>query len=77
MRLSTIWSLPSMTMAERFSRSIDWAALTTAEKMPSRIKYWAVMLTLGKITSTGPFVQTPIMTITLEDVLKNIEGGPK
>jgi hypothetical protein len=43
MRLTTIWTLPAMTVRERFRRTSEWAAIKVAWALPSRILYWAAV----------------------------------
>jgi hypothetical protein len=74
MRLKTIWSIPSMSTMERFRRTVDWGAMTTASKLPKRIRYWATVLEIAKATRGE---QRHVMGVPLQDILKNLEGGPK
>lgn len=73
MRLKTIWTLPSMSMAERFRRTFDWGALATARRLPKRVRYWATMTEISKATRDS----SDIMATPLDQVLKKLEGGPK
>ena len=43
MRLKTIWTLPAMTLRERFRRTREWAAMEVAWKLPDRVLYWAAV----------------------------------
>lgn len=73
MRLKTIWTIPSMSMAERLRRTVDWSAMKTAKVLPSRVRYWVTLIEIAKATETSPHIPaTP-----LEDILKNLQGGPK
>lgn len=74
MKLATIWSLPAMTLKERMRRSIDWAALSAASRLPQRIQYWVVMMAIGKATKSGPFITKPVMSLTVDEILKTLEG---
>lgn len=40
MRLTTIWTMPAMSLTERLRRTIDLAAITTAARLPQRVRYW-------------------------------------
>lgn len=40
MRLTTIWTMPAMDLSERLRRTAEWAAMTTAEHLPRRVRYW-------------------------------------
>lgn len=62
-----------MTLAERLRRSVDWAAFEAAAKLPKRIKYWATIQNMAKATRNSPHIPaTP-----LDEVLKNLDGGPR
>ena len=73
MKLSTIWTLPSMSIKERLSRTGDWAALTTAAKMPARVRYWAFILVGTKAMPDNAIVPE----VRFMDLLQNAEGGTK
>lgn len=62
-----------MTLMERLRRSVDWAAMEAAAKLPKRIKYWATIQNMAKATRTSPHIPAE----PLENILKNLEGGPR
>ena len=73
MKLSTIWSLEYISTTERFRRTFDWAAMKTATKLPDRVRYWATITELGKVTRNSPLLtSTP-----LDEVLKHLSNGRK
>ena len=41
MKLTTIWTIPCMSIGERLSRTADLAAMAAAYHLPNRVKYWA------------------------------------
>lgn len=41
MKLSTIWTIRSMSVPERLRRTIDTLACSLAYHLPKRVKYWA------------------------------------
>jgi hypothetical protein len=43
MKLTTIWTLPSMTIRERLNRTGEWAAMKAAWSLPRRVLYWAAV----------------------------------
>jgi hypothetical protein len=43
MRLKTIWTMPAMTMRERWHRTGEWAAMKVAWALPRRVLYWAAV----------------------------------
>lgn len=73
MRLTTIWTIPAMTIAERFRRTADLAAQTVAAKLPKRIRYWTFIQTgSAAMTETEVVPEARFM-----DLLKRVDGGPK
>ncbi len=73
MRLSTIWSIPAMTLKERFRRTGEWLAMTTASKLPQRVRYWATLLEVAKATRTSPHM----MAEPLDSILKQLDSGER
>lgn len=69
MRLSSIWSLPALPVSERFHRTAEWAAITTAKHLPKQVRYWTTMIEIAKATNTSPHIPAT----ALEDVIKNLE----
>jgi hypothetical protein len=69
MKLSTIWSLPSMTTPERLRRTRDWAAMELAAILPVRLKYYVTLQQIGKATMDSPNVPAT----KLEDILRKLE----
>jgi hypothetical protein len=73
MKLSTIWSSQYMSTTERFRRSFEWGAMTTARHLPKRIRYWTTLIEIGKAVRDSP----DIPATPLGQILKNLQGGPK
>lgn len=70
MRFKTIWSIPAMSLSERFSRTRDWAAQKVAAGLPVRVRYWVTLQEVGKATMTSPNVPaTP-----LDEVIRNLDA---
>lgn len=67
MRLSTIWTIQSMSTIERLRRTREWAAMEVAHRLPKQIKYWTVMETLVKATPNAP------EDTTVGDVLNSLK----
>lgn len=44
MRLSTIWTMPAMTLRERLRRTSEWFWLNTARHIPERLAYWSFVV---------------------------------
>lgn len=70
MRFATIWSMPTMSFAERLRRTRDWLAIKTACAIPLRVRFWVTMLELGKATMDSENVPaTP-----LDQILRNLDA---
>jgi hypothetical protein len=41
MKLTTIWTLPAMTLRERLARTNDALTLALAHRLPRRLAYWS------------------------------------
>lgn len=73
MKLTTIWTIPAMSLAERLRRSGDWAAMTAAAKLPKRVRYWAFIQVGSKAIAPDEVVPE----VSFVDVLERAEGGPR
>jgi hypothetical protein len=73
MKFATIWTLPTLTLHERLSRTVDWAARTAAAKLPARVRYWTFIQVGSKAMPDNAIVPE----VLFMDLLKNAEGGPK
>lgn len=71
MRLSTIWSIPAMTLAERLQRTRDWAFSEVAARLPVRLRYFVAVQQMAKVSQRLPNVAVP--EITFEQFMKNID----
>jgi hypothetical protein len=40
-RLTTIWTMPAMSLRERLRRSADAIDMAIAWRLPKRVRYWA------------------------------------
>lgn len=49
MRLTTIWTLPAMSLRERMRRTAEWAAIKVAWVLPRRVLYWAAVRAAVKV----------------------------
>lgn len=43
MRLTTIWTIPAMSLPERLRRTREWASMKAAWALPRRVLYWAAV----------------------------------
>jgi hypothetical protein len=68
MRLRTIWTLRSMSFAERLRRSRDWAAMEVAARLPLRVRYWCTLQEVGRATRGSE----DIMATPFDEVLQNL-----
>lgn len=73
MRLTTIWAIPAMSLAERVRRTADLAAKEAAAHLPARVKYWAALQGIAHATINSPHVPAE----TVDRILPNIPGGPR
>lgn len=73
MTLTTIWTIPAITLGERFRRTIDLAAMTAAAKLPARIRYW----TFIQVGCDAMDANTVVPDARFMDLLKNAKGGPR
>ncbi len=73
MKLSTIWTTPAMSIRERIRRTIDWAALTIATRMPKRIRYWAFIVAGNQAMPEDAVIPEA----RFMDLLGRVDGGPK
>lgn len=74
MRLSTIWTIPSMSTMERLRRTGEWATMKVAHSLPQHLKYWVTVQELAKATMDSPNVPAT----TLDEIMFNLQAwGPK
>jgi hypothetical protein len=70
MKLTTIWTIPAMSLPERLRRTREWAAFEVARRLPLRVKYWAGMQQIAAASTKDPKKVVPEMD--LEYVMKNM-----
>jgi len=66
MKLTTIWSIPAMSLRERLRRTWDeWFLRGLAHRLPRRLAYWSFIDVGGRHTGGGNEVVTevPYMTV--------------
>lgn len=73
MTLTTIWTIPAMSIGERCSRTVDWAAMKTAANLPARVRYWTFIQVGTKAMPDDAIIPS----VRFMDLLQNAEGGPK
>jgi hypothetical protein len=72
MRLTTIWTMPTMTLRERLARTADAFDLAIAARLPRRVRYWAfVLASLDALGNEVPHGKT------FEEVHKLVPGTPR
>jgi len=69
MRLSTIWTLPSMPLMERLRRTQEWATMEFASRLPKRVKYWVTIQEIARTTRDSP----DIPATPLQDILRKLD----
>lgn len=72
-RLTTIWSIPTMTMCERTFRTREWLARKLAAKLPVRIRYWVAVSIIAKVSAKPEFEKKPVGAITADEILQNMD----
>lgn len=72
MKMATIWTLPSMTLAERMRRTRDALACSVAAHLPKRIQY----LTYIHVGSRAMTPRDVVPEVTFMQLLERAEGGP-
>jgi len=73
MKLTTIWTLPAMTLAERVRRTLDLFDMKIASALPKRVKYWAFI-------QSGSSAMEPHEVVGSQgfmDLLQRLEGAPR
>ena len=74
MRLATIWAIPAMPFAERLRRTGDWAAMTLAAGLPTRVRYWAFIQVGAEAIRPDEQVTVPTFVELLD---RASQGGPR
>lgn len=73
MKLTTIWTLPAMTLAERVRRTVDLGAQTVAAHLPARIRYWTYI----QVGSDAIHPDEIVPDVKFMDLLSRAPGGPQ
>lgn len=73
MKLTTIWTLPTLSFRERLLRTEDWANRKTATLIPARVRYWVFIQVGSKAMDKNAIVPDALFM----DLLKNAEGAPR
>ena len=73
MKLRTIWTIPAMSVKERFRRTIEWAALTAAGMLPKKVRYWAFII----VGNQAMPEDEPVNEARFLDLLSRAKGGPR
>lgn len=63
MKLSTIWTIPAMSLRERFARTGEWALLKIAHHIPRRLAYWVLIDTGGRHLANDVVPDVTFMTV--------------
>lgn len=73
MKLSTIWTLRAMSLAERIRRTLDLLDMKIASKLPKRVKYWAFI----QSGSSAMLPDEVVGSQNYMDLLKRLDGEPR
>lgn len=72
MKLSTIWTIPAMSLKERLARTADWADMAIAARLPKRVKYWSFVLVGAKAIGDDVVPDANYM-----ELLERVPGRPR
>lgn len=72
MKLTTIWTMPAMSLRERCRRTADWADLKIAARLPKRVRYWAFVL--ASLDAAKPDMPSGLL---FDDVHKRVRPTPR
>lgn len=73
MKLTTIWSLPAMSLIERLRRTREALAMSVAARLPVRIRYWVAILAISKVSQLPQFGTKAIGLISADEILQNLD----
>lgn len=76
MKLTTIWTMPAMTLRERLRRTADAADMAIAARLPKRVRYWAVVLVGAKVTTTT-LRDREVPGVLFMEILEHADGQPR
>lgn len=71
MRLTTIWTIPAMTLRERLNRTGEWALRGIAYRIPQRLAYHVLIDQGARYTHRHKSAVIP--KVRYMDVLKDAE----
>lgn len=72
MRLTTIWTMPAMTLRERLRRTADAMDMAIAWRLPKRVRYWAFVY--AALDAAKPEQPNGLL---FDDVHKRVRPGPR
>jgi hypothetical protein len=75
-KLTTIWTMPAMTLRERLRRTADAADIAIAARLPKRVRYWAVVLVGAKVTTTT-LRDREVPGVLFMEILEHADGHPR
>lgn len=71
MKLTTIWTIPAMTLPERLRRTGEAATRWVAHRLPARLRYWVVINAGARhIGGSEEVSAVPLLT-----VVRRMSGG--
>ena len=66
MRFTTIWTIPAMSLRERFARTGELAIRWLAHRLPRRLAYWSFIDAGAWYIRTNEIVPEVAYTVILE-----------
>lgn len=73
MKLTTIWTMPAMSFAERVRRTLDALDMKVAARLPKRVKYWAFIQSGSSAMTSDEVVGSQ----SYMDLLERLDGRPR
>ncbi len=69
MKLTTIWTMRGMSLAEKIRRTKDWLARKVAKNLPDMVKFWACMFAIEEVSKT---YNGDAMNIKVDRIVKHL-----
>jgi hypothetical protein len=72
MKLTTIWTIPAMSLRERLDRTRQWAWREIAHRLPRSLAYWSLIDTGARHMRNDIVPEVTFVTV-LERASKGVE----
>lgn len=73
MKIITVWTMPTLTLRERLSRTAEAAWRSAAHRLPRRLAYWSLIDSGVRYMETNEIVPDAPFMVVLERSGKAIE----